>query len=134
MNFVNLKIYGQNINLNTITETLCIAPTFSYNRGDECTYRGKTITYNETCWIASMEIENADETEKKTLAFINLFYEKRDYIKKLSNECSINLWITLYQEDNQYNLHFSNEVLLKISELGADVDITNMKLEEFYSM
>lgn len=135
MNFIDFIVSGQNINLDKITSITNVIPKYLHKKGDiYCDkYTKKSITYSENCWIANIEVDNFDEIEKKTHEFVDLFYKNKEYIKQLLNECTVTLWITLYQETNQYNLHFSRETLSKIVELGIGVDITIMQLQEFYN-
>ena len=133
MNFVKFRISGQNIDLERISKTLNIVPDYSYKKGDtNYDIFKQAITYIEDCWIAGIKIENENETEEKISEFVSLFYENKSFVQQLSKMHCITLWITLHP-DIQFNLHFSKKVLDMISELGIDMDITCMQLQEFYS-
>lgn len=135
MNFVNFRIASQNIDLKEVNKYLNIIPTHICKKGDTHYDKitKKTFTYSENVWTYDIKIENLDETEDKISEFIDLFYQSKEYIQRLAVTHKITLWVTVYQETYQYNLHFSKSVLGKISELGIDVDITCMQLQEFYT-
>lgn len=118
MNFVDFRISGKNIDLENISKTLDIIPEYSYK---------KEGIHNEDFWIASIKIRNQDETEEKMLDFIDLFYKNKDYIMQILDMYNITLWITVCQNTNQYNVHFSKNMLDKISEMGIDIDVTCMR-------
>lgn len=135
MNFIKLRISGENIDLDKISNTLSITPKFMFKKGD-VNYNKITkepVTYSEDCWIAETEVEHEKETEEKAAEFIDMLYENKTAIRQLSAIHHVTLWITLYQETSQYNLHFSKETLSKINELGIELDINCMQLQEFYS-
>lgn len=135
MNFVKLRISGEDIDLEKVSSTLNMTPKFICKKND-INYNKITnqpITYSEDCWIAGIEIEHEEETERKILEFIDLLYKNKNTIQQLSMMHHITLWITLNQDTTQYNLHFSKEVLNKVSDLGIDIDITCMQLQEFYT-
>jgi hypothetical protein len=135
MNFVSLRISGKYIDLEEITKTLNVSPKHAYKSGDihNDKYNNQTIEYTEDCWIANIEVENTEETEGKILEFVDILYKSRKYIEKLARENTITLWISIYLDDIQYNLHFSRAVLSRICEMRIDVDITSMQLDKFYS-
>lgn len=135
MNFVDLRISGQNIDLEGLTESLSIPPNHICKKGD-VKYDGitkKYFTYSEDCWTGGIQVENEEETESKISGFIDLLYKNKETIQQLSKFHHITLWITLHPDTNQFNLHLSNKILEKINELGINVDITCMYLQEFYS-
>ena len=74
-----------------------------------------------------------NRAENKISEFVDLLYENKNAMQQLSAMYHATLWITLYQETSQYNLHFSKEMLSKINELGIALDVTCMQLQEFYS-
>jgi hypothetical protein len=82
--------------------------------------------------MASLEIENENETEEKFAEYVDLLFQSKEFIRKLAEIYDITLWVTSYQEKYQYNLRFSKTVLAKISEMGIDVGITAMQLQAFY--
>lgn len=135
MNFVNLRISGQSIDFERITESLSISPNHICKK-DDMKYdkiTKKHFTCSEDCWTGGIQIENEEETENKINGFIDLLYENKEMIQQLSKCHNITLWITLHPDTIQFNLHLSNKVLKKINELGIDIDITCMYLQEFYS-
>jgi hypothetical protein len=56
---------------------------------------------------------NPSETEKGIVAFVEKLYKSKEYLKTLSYNHDVTLWITLYQDTDQYNLKLSKELLLQ---------------------
>jgi len=130
MNYVNFRIAGQNIDWEGVNKALNISPTHICKKGD---LKYDKITkqpfiYSEDCWTYDIKIENLDEIEEKLENFIDLFHMNKDCVQQLSSLHSVTLWITMYQEAFQQNLHFSKNVLSKISDLGIEMDITCIHL------
>ena len=134
MNFICFRISGQGINLNELSTVLGMVPQYSHTRGD--IYYDKITkqagTYSDDYWIASVEINDVNETEKRIEALVDSLYRNKEYVQQTSRVHAATLWVTVYQDVIQHNLHFSKNVLAKISELDIDLDITCMQLQEFY--
>lgn len=133
MNFIELRVSGQNINLDEVTKSLKIIPKWSYKQGEGRIHKGNKVKYTEDCWIANIEIENEILTEEKMIEWIDLLIQRKEFINELSQRYDIALWITLYPETNQYHIHFSRKTLSKLCELNIDVGFSYMQLKEFYS-
>ena len=132
--FLKLWIGGEGLRLDEITSILKIQPTYSYKKGDTHydKYTKKTITYVEDCWMfAKKEIET-EQLEQEMLRFIALFENNTEYIKSLAKKFKVFLWLSVYPESEQYNVHLSHKVVEAIYKLGVPIDIEVADLRAFY--
>ena len=133
MNFIDLRISGQDIDLDEVSKGLNIIPTYSYKQGEERIFKGEKVVYKEDCWIAQVVVEDEAQTEEKVEEWVDLFYKKKEFFQQLSDKHSVVIWITLYPETEQCHLHFPKSVIAKLSKLNVDMGITCMQLQDFYS-
>lgn len=137
MVFVKLQISGHHLDFGEISDTFKIPTahisTFKEGNTFISKHTKETILYAEDRWIAEIGIKDFNEAEKRILELISFIYAKKDFVQQLSSECALLLWITIYNDDCQYNLRFSKETLRMIGELGLEVSISCMQLQEFYS-
>lgn len=132
MNFINLRISGEGLALDEITKTIGITPKHAYKKGEKSFYKGNEVRYEEDCWIAVAEIENTADTEQELINFVHLLCEHAEDVKALSRKHVATLWVTIYQDETQYNLHVSSDIMRKLSEMGVSLDVTCMQLQEYY--
>lgn len=128
MDFIYFRIWGNDIRSDEITKKLGIKPEMSCKKGEQRVHRGETITYREDFWLISKTVENTDRTEQEIRTFLISLYKHKEYILSLSKKFNVTLWVTVYNDGIQRNLHFSNEILKMINELGIDLDLTHMNL------
>ena len=64
--------------------------------------------------------------------FLTRFIKSKEYIKELSDNFDATLWVSVYPDDEQSNIHLENKTLKIISDMGLIVDLDIMFLKEFY--
>ena len=131
MNFINLKIYGQNLDLSDISKNLNLQPDFTCKKGDRRLLRGEEIVYKEDIWTYTIEVDEADKNnmEQSISQLVSKIYTRRDYFRYLkSQNASMYLVIEYYIENYQTILTFSSDTLKKISSMDLELcmDIMNL--------
>ena len=133
MNFINLRISGIGLNLEEITQKLKTDPNTSFKKGDTSIGRHKEIImHTEDYWIYGEKFDEDVSIDEMTKQFVVKYLPCKNYIKELAEQFNITLWVSLYLEDIQFNVHLSAENLKSITELGVTLDITFMYLRDFY--
>lgn len=131
MNFIHLKIYGQNLDLSDISINLNSQPHFTCKKGDRRLLRGEEIVYKEDIWTYTIEVDEADKNtmEQSISQFVSKIYTRRDYFRYLkSQNASMYLVITYYIDNYQTILTLSSDTLKKISSMDLELcmDIMNL--------
>jgi len=132
--FINFRIIGDGLDIPDITAHLQKKPTTVYKKGDIITSRFKSekTVHTEDCWIYHEEIAKSDNLQQRTSEFLDEFVGYSDYINELSKKFSITIWIALYPEIEQFNIHLSQEIIEKLSKLKSTMDVEVACLQSFY--
>ena len=102
-----------------------------YKKGDNGEYRGEKFKFSEDIWQMKTEVEDKDLIKTLRQIIVDL-YNKKSFLQTLSSKCDFSIWITIYSESVQSNYRFDNDVLSKIAEIGATLDLSVMNLEAFF--
>ena len=133
--FIKLRIVGQNLKLEEITEKLSQLPSFTYRKGDRYTPKygeKKAIVYKEDCWLLTLEKDESQTFDDAINEFLSKLKNSTDYLKELSSNFDVTLWISAYPDEEQSNIHLSPDTLKLIANMGISVDLNNLFLKEFY--
>ena len=135
MNFIYIRITGKPLDTDCITETLGIKPDKTYKTGESYSLRAcgnrpaKKITYDFDGWLFTIECGTIHETEHQIEVLVETLYHKKAFFQELAPLTdSMTLWVTLYQDDYQQNLHLTACTLARLAEMHFSIDITNMNL------
>lgn len=132
MHFIRLHIAADQLDEQTINKTLGIAPTLFYRKGEQRLHKGKMITYTESCWVLEQEVSDKEDFSVAVEQFLNRFAGKEEPVHRLLAGSDATLWLTLYVEAPQQNVHFSSQTLQRVSRMGIALDISMMSLAELY--
>ena len=133
--FVDIRISGDALNFQEITESLGITPSHICKKGDTHVskiIKGQTTIYKEDCWISGGETENDEIVEHCIERFVSSILPASDYLKELSNNYVITLWVSTYPESEQTNIHLSKTAIKALSEMGMSLDCSSAFLKDFY--
>lgn len=133
--FINLRISGQGLNLEEITQKLKSVPDRTYKRGDifvDQKHGGKKVIYQEDCWILGYEPDENTSFEEELEYFVTKFKNASAYLKSLAEEHNITIWISTYPDCEQANTHISFPTINILNEIGATLDCSVTFLKEFY--
>lgn len=133
--FIKLRIVGQNLKLEEITEKLSQLPSFTYRKGDSHTPKygkEKAIIYKEDCWLLELEKDENHTFDDMINKFLSNFKNSTDYLKELSSKFDVTLWVSAYPDEEQSNIHLSPNTLKLIADIGISVDFNILFLKEFY--
>lgn len=133
--FVDLQISGLGLSLQEITARLSISPEHSAKKGDVFVnqkYGGKTTIYPEDFWIVGTKMQ-PDETVLQMLErFLFSLMPASSYLKDLSSEFNVTVWVSTYPETDQINIHLPQNVVRMLHDLGVNFDYSVSYLKEFY--
>ena len=133
--FIKLRIAGQNLNFEEITQKLSQQPSFIYRKGDCYTPKfgdKQPIIYEEDCWIFEVEKQEDETFDDMLYAFLIRFIKSKEYIKELSDNFDATLWVSVYPDGEQSNIHLEKKTLKILSDMGLVVDLDIMFLKDFY--
>ena len=133
--FIKLRITGHNLKLEEISEKFARQPGLTYRKGDSYTSKysdRKPVTYKEDCWMYEVEKSENMTLEAAIEKFVSEFADCADYLKELSEQNNITLWISAYPDEEQDNIHLSPKTLRHIADLGISIDFDIMFLKDFY--
>ena len=133
--FVKLRIAGQNLNFEEITQALSQKPSCTYKKGECYTpkYGDKQpIIYKEDCWLFEVEKQEDETIDATVYRFLTKFEKSKEYINKLSQKAELTLWVSVYPDNEQSNIHLENKTLKLLADIGLVVDFDIMFLKDFY--
>lgn len=132
MNFITLRISGKDLDPEKITKRLALEPDFSCKKDEVRSYRGEQITYEEGCWSKGEEVSELDNLEQSVQKYLMQYEKCQEQLISISKDHTATLWITLYPEVPQINVHFSQTTLQAISVLGLSLDVSVINLQKLY--
>ena len=133
--FVTLRITGQGLILQEITDKLGRYPDYSYKKGDVYTSKrsGRRIVYKEDAWLSEVKNKEGESLENCIEQFVLSFCYVADYLKALATKFDVCIWISAFSESEQSNVHLSEHTIVALCAIGASVDVNVMFLEDFYN-
>ena len=140
--FVRLRIIGEGLNLQEITDKIGIAPDTSYKKDEEriinVLRREEKVIYKEDGWIAetgtkyNKKHEPIESIESVIDRFMKMLCPATEYIRELSSKAAITFWIDGYPDSEQQNVHISKEVIKNLFDMGITLDCSMAFLKPFY--
>ena len=132
--YVKLRITGQDLNLEQINNELSQQPSFTYRKGDTYTPKfgdKQPIIYKEDCWLFEVEKQEDETIDATVYRFLTKFEKSKEYINKLSQKAELTLWVSVYPDNEQSNIHLENKTLKLLADIGLAVDFDIMFLKDF---
>jgi len=132
--FIKLRIVGEGLDIQRVSDKLGRAPDFSYKKGDiyfNKITKSKTV-YQENCWMAEAEKKEHETLDECVEVFILGFFRTAKQLKEISEKFSSTFWISAYPENEQSTIHLSKKVIFALGEMGVPVDFTVAFLKDFY--
>ena len=133
--FVKLRITGQDLDLEQIKKELLHQPSFVYRKGDCYTPKfgdKKPVVYKEDCWILEGEKQDVETIDGMLYRFLTELEESKKYLKEISDNADVALWVSVYPNSEQSNIHIENNTLKLLADMGLVIDFDIMFLKEFY--
>ena len=133
--FVKLRITGQDLNLEQINNELSQQPSFTYRKCDTYTPKfgdKQPIICKEDCWLFEVEKQEDETIDATVYRFLTKFEKSKEYINKLSQKAELTLWVSVYPDNEQSNIHLENKTLKLLADIGLVVDFDIMFLKNFY--
>lgn len=134
MDYIYFRITGEHLDLPSITENIGIKPEKLYHKGER--YRTSPIgaipaeekEYDFDGFISMIECDSKD-TEKQLERLIGQLYRKKEFLRNLSEQAeSMTVWVNLYPETYQQNLHISPKSMDMLAYMHISLDVTIMNL------
>ena len=134
MDYIYFRITGEYLDLPLIIENIGIKPEKLYHKGER--YQTKPIgdipaqekKYDFDGFMSMIECDSKD-TEKQLESLIEQLYRKKEFLLNLSEQAeSMTVWVNLYPETYQQNLHISPQSMGMLAYMHISVDITSMNL------
>jgi hypothetical protein len=123
------------LNLQEITDQLKLIPDRAYKTGDvfiDEKYGAKKTVYQEDCWITGIKSEEGEPVEDTVARFLDKLRPYSIYLKELSSSCDVTLWLSLYPDNEQMNVHLSRKIIAQAYEMGISIDVGAMFLKQYY--
>jgi len=133
--FVKLRISGVGLNLQEISDQLGLAPDQAYKKGDACAHRehgGEAAAYHEDCWMVGLESDEDMTVEENVERLVSMLISSSVYLKALSKEHNVTVWVSAYPDAEQANIHIAAPTIAALSEIGAALDCSTLFLKDFY--
>ena len=123
---VSLVIGGSNCAPEEITASLGIEPTRIYRKGESKIVgsppRELPMKHKESVWILDAPDNDAD-IERKLEWLANKLSDRAEAVKRITEKCPAEVSIVIYSGDANPGLRLSSQLLMKIADLGLDVDV-----------
>ena len=134
MDYIYFRITGEHLDLPSMIENIGIKPEKLYHKGER--YQTRPIgdipaeekEYDFDGFMSMIECDFKD-TEKQLERLIEQLYRKKEFLRNLSEQAeSMTVWVNLYPETYQQNLHISPKSMGMLAYMHISLDITSMNL------
>ena len=133
--FVTLRISGQGLALQEITDRLGVLPSTAYRKGDAFLDaklgHGATV-YQEDCWLYQAEGADGEPLDQVLAGFVETFEGAADDLRALSDSCAVTLWVSSYPEEEQTNFHIDRKTIAFLAGIHATLDLSVSFLGSIY--
>lgn len=133
MNYINMRISADSLNIEEINKEFDFINPIYHKKGDKGEYKGEKFVFNEDIWQIKTEVVDNDLVETFEQLIIKL-YDKKTFLQELSSKSDFSLWITIYPDNVQINFRLKNDILKKLTEIGANLDLSVMNLTQLYDI
>jgi len=133
--YINLRICGQGLNLQEITNKLGLLPVNARKKGEvhvDEKYSGKSKIFQEDFWIGEYRPSENVKLEDELEHFLVQLKPSAAYLKSLAEKHTVTVWVSSYLEKEQANVHISSTAIDVLSEIGATLDCSMAFLKDFY--
>ena len=133
--FVKLRITGENLNFEEIIQALSCQPSFTYRKGEHCTPKfgdKRPKIHKEDCLLFETEKQDDETIDDMLYKFLTGFTKSKEYINELSKNADITLWVSVYPDEEQSNIHLGNKTVKLLGDMGLSVDFNIMFLKNLY--
>ena len=120
--YINLRISGEFLEPNAVTEALDIAPDVFYQKGDWNGFQGAEVLFTEGCWLRCAEAENIKDLDSCLLSFLEPFMAKLETFQSLLDSYDVSLRLDVKPEAPQVNFHLAPSTLALLASLGISFD------------
>lgn len=134
--FVKLRITGENLDFEEIIQALSCQPSFTYRKGEHYTPKfgdKQPKVYKEDCLLFETEKQDDETIDDMLYKFLTGFTKSKEYINELSQKADITLWVSVYPDEEQSNIHLGNKTVKLLSDMGLSVDFNIMFLKDLYN-
>lgn len=132
MHFFSMRITGDNLDFNSISEKLGIKNAVYHNKGISLLQNDEEIVFDEDIWESKIEIKDDESLQNVIDKHVELLFRCYQYIKELSSTNEISLWLTVYPDNYQLNFRLSEKTMKMISQMKINFDISIMNLHDLY--
>lgn len=130
--YLCLRISGEKLDFNELQCRFPFANTYCCKKGESVERLGIKTEFMEDIWQTKFESENIEEFQNGMYEFIKKLESKAKYINKLEQDHSVSLWVTVYPDETQTNIHISPDIIKILCAIGVDLDISIMNLNAIY--
>lgn len=130
--YLHLRVLGENIDMENISNTLNVRPCNTYKKGDIFKSKYNEMVCQEDCWSINYEIPEKQSLDEAIISFTQPFHLNKYYMMELTKTYNVKLWISLYPEEYQMNLDISNKIISILHDLNIELSITTIYLSDFY--
>lgn len=132
MHFVKLRVSGYNIPFDEIIQKVGNIGKTKCRKATSCEYAKEQEQRDEESIIFEQEIDSQLVINDELERFVDRLYNLKEYLVGLKSTFSIKLWISIYPETEQLYFGITGSVIRKIADIGIDIDVSILCLQEFY--
>ena len=124
---VELRIYGRDLNITSVTEQSGLEPSLVRKVGDR---RSETLQWDEAMWAYNGFPQSAEGVTwpslEEGLSFLLARLQPlKDILETYKSEQKIILWCGHFQSDSNASTTLSAEILKKLGDFGVELFIDN---------
>ncbi|MBW8381079.1 MAG: DUF4279 domain-containing protein [Youngiibacter sp.] len=121
--YICLKISGDDIDFQSIEDSLGVHATEFQKAGEETVSKYGTHTYKSDSWLYEIEYDEIVSISKSIHDFMTRFKDSGESIKKIHNANDIILWRDLYSDYFQIGFSIEPTLMKWLAGLGVQLDI-----------
>jgi hypothetical protein len=118
----SFRIFGTIEDLSEITRALWLKPTDTHKKGD---LRSSTAEpYEHDMWSLTAPVPPEEPLEKHLIWLEEQLSPRKDYIRKLTNSCNVDIFCAYTAESDQGGFDLSNNTLSVFTDLGIKMCVS----------
>lgn len=136
--FMYLEVEGDSIDFDELEKYFKGLDTFQAKKGEKYAINKKNPEIfkvrEQDLWNGSWERKQEEGQELDALisAFIDKYLYDKNYISSLHERYKVNMWLSVYPEDDQYRIPMPKEIMSRLVDMNMDIGFSISFFQKYY--
>jgi hypothetical protein len=120
---VSLRIRGDAIERDFLTQLLGVGPTSSAERGDQVEFRGETVEHETGAWVHHLEVPPDTEMGSAIESLLAVFPDDTTLWEELTSAYTVDVHCVVLLERERQSTAVDSDVLAALGRRGLTLDL-----------